>query len=191
MNLKIIFPHFYERLTLVVAQELLGCFIVRRIGDRFLIGMICETEAYQGVDDPASHAFRGKTDRNFPMFGPCGMSYVYFTYGMHFCFNVVAKARDQEAGAVLIRAIKPIVGLEMMYQFRGGKIRKKDLTNGPAKLTQALAIDRLLSNKNLMQEGNLYIASQESFIKQKFIATSRIGIRVGQEKLWRFMVNEK
>lgn len=187
MNLRIIPRKFYERSTVLVAQELLGCCIVRSFNNRILVGMITETEAYQGADDPASHAFHGKTKRNFPMFGPCGMSYVYFTYGMHFCFNIVARNLNQEAGAVLIRAIKPISGLEMMQHLRGKKTPLKNLTNGPAKLTQALAIDRCLNNCDLTQECELFIASHDFKLpKDKICVTPRIGIKVARAFLWRF-----
>jgi len=202
MKLEIISREFYERSTVIVARELLGCYLIREYRGQLLIGMITETEAYQGADDPASHAYHGKTKRNFPMFGPCGMSYVYFTYGMHYCFNVVAKGAEQLAGAVLIRAIKPICNIEIMQQLRGSNVDKKTLTNGPAKLTQALAIDRLLNNIDLTEKGPLFISKnslhdltyQELYMnrgERKLIEiTPRIGIRAGQHKLWRFVLKK-
>ena len=97
---------FYQRDTVVVAKELLGKKLTRKIGNYEISGTIIETEAYRHKDDPASHAFRNITDRNKVMFGEVGISYVYFTYGMHYCFNVVAKKMKVPAGAVLIRGIK-------------------------------------------------------------------------------------
>ena len=132
---------FYSRDTVTVAKSLLGKKIVRRIGKQEISGIIIETEAYRHADDPASHAFRKITERNKVMFDEVGKAYVYFTYGMHYCFNVVAKSSKFEAGAVLIRAITPEKGIEIMEKNRGTKDRKK-LTNGPAKLTQALGITK-------------------------------------------------
>ena len=99
---------FYERETVTVAKELIGKTIVRKIKGQELTGIITETEAYRGKDDPASHAAVKMTDRNEVMFGPVGMSYVYFTYGMYFMLNVVAKSKKQNAGAVLIRGLYPV-----------------------------------------------------------------------------------
>ncbi len=103
---------FYLKNTVIVAKNLLGKRIVRKIGRHVVSGIITETEAYRHKDDPASHAFREITDRNKVMFGDVGMAYVYFTYGMHYCFNVVAKNSKIEAGAVLIRAIQPEKGIK-------------------------------------------------------------------------------
>ncbi len=132
---------FYLENTVTVAKNLLGKRIVRRIGRREISGIIIETEAYRHKDDPASHAFRKITDRNRVMFGDVGIAYVYFTYGMHYCFNVVARNPKISAGAVLIRAIKPEKGIKKMQENRG-IVNLKSLTNGPAKLTQALEITK-------------------------------------------------
>ena len=105
---------FYQKDTVMVAKNLLGKKLVRRIGDLQMSGIIVETEAYRHKDDPASHAFRNITPRNKIMFGDVGLAYVYFTYGMHYCFNVVAKNSKTDAGAVLIRAIKPDKGITRM-----------------------------------------------------------------------------
>ena len=130
---------FYERETVVVAKQLLGKTLTHRIGMKELSGIITETEAYRGSDDPASHAAVKITDRNKLMFGQVGMSYVYFTYGMYFMFNVVAKSKKQNAGAVLIRGIHPQKEINVMKKNRRVKDIKK-LTDGPGKLTQALGI---------------------------------------------------
>lgn len=166
----------------MVARELLGAYVIRTYQDQQLVGMIIETEAYQGGDDPASHAYGGKTVRNAPMFGPCGYSYVYFTYGKHFCFNIVARAPDQKAGAVLIRSVLPINGIEIMKQLRGNNT----IADGPAKFTQAFAIDRFLNSHDLTKPGELYIAQNMAQELRLVIAAHRVGINKAQKKLWRF-----
>ena len=126
---------------MIVAKELLGKKLTRKIGNYEMSGTIIETEAYRHKDDPASHAFRNITDRNKIMFGEVGIAYVYFTYGMHYCFNVVAKKMKTPAGAVLIRGIVPEKGIKKMQENRNIE-NLKNLTNGPAKLTQALEITK-------------------------------------------------
>ena len=138
---RLLLRSFFQRDTVVVARQLIGHILVRKINGVVLAGIITETEAYRGDDDPACHAYRGKTKRTEPMFGKEGYAYVYFIYGNHFCFNIVAKSATQKAGAVLIRAIKPLLGIEIMKQFRQ-KEDEKLLTNGPGKLTQALAVTK-------------------------------------------------
>ena len=133
---------FYQKDTVIVAKRLLGKKLVRKIGNYEISGIITETEAYRHNDDPASHAYRKITDRNKVMFGDVGISYVYFTYGMHYCFNIVAKKSKVPAGAVLIRAIQPEKGIKKMQENRNLK-NLKNLTNGPAKLTQALKITKI------------------------------------------------
>ncbi|MDH3765039.1 MAG: DNA-3-methyladenine glycosylase, partial [Nitrosopumilus sp.] len=123
---------FYLQDTVTVARNMLGKKIIRKIGRHELSGIIIETEAYRYKDDPASHAFRNITERNKAMFGEVGKAYVYFTYGMHYCFNVVARHPKVDAGAVLIRAIEPEKGIKKMQENRI-KQNLKDLTNGPAK----------------------------------------------------------
>src|SRR3989338_10306073 len=108
---------FYERNTQVVAFELIGKVLIFKQGDNFLSGKIVETEAYFGANDPASHAYRGVTPRNRVMFGPAGKTYVYFTYGNHYCLNIVTE-KEGVAGAVLIRALEPLGGIDMMRKNR-------------------------------------------------------------------------
>ena len=112
---------FYQRDTVIVAKNLLGKKLVRRVGNYEMSGIITETEAYRHKDDPASHAFKKITDRNSIMFGEVGIAYVYFTYGMHYCFNVVAKKDKISAGAVLIRGINPEKGIKRMQVNRKNK----------------------------------------------------------------------
>ncbi len=140
-----------------VAPQLLGK--VLRAGD--VSGRIVEVEAYRGADDPASHAFRGPTKRNQTMFGRPGLLYVYFTYGMHFCANVVCHA-DGEPGAVLVRALAPLGGLEEMRERRsdrpdrpgppGRVLRDQDLCSGPAKLCEALGLDKSHDGIDLLSD---------------------------------------
>lgn len=147
---------FYLQDTVTVAKNLLGKKIIRKIGRTEISGIITETEAYRHKDDPASHAFRKITDRNKAMFGDVGIAYVYFTYGMYYCFNVVAKNPKTDAGAVLIRAIEPEKGIKKMLQNRKKK-DLKNLTNGPAKLTQALEITKKHYGVDLTKNSKLYI----------------------------------
>lgn len=179
---------FYSRDTITVAKSLLGKKIVRKIGRQEISGIITETEAYRHTDDPASHAFRKITERNKVMFDEVGKAYVYFTYGMHYCFNVVARNSKFDAGAVLIRAIIPEKGIEIMQKNRGIKDRKK-LTDGPAKLTQALGITKEHYGIDLTADSKLFIA--EGIRPGKIIASPRIGIRNATDRLWNFKTHIK
>ena len=176
---------FYQRDTVIVAKKLLGKKLVRKIGNKEISGIITETEAYRHEDDPASHAFRKITDRNKVMFGNVGISYVYFTYGMHYCFNIVAKKSKVPAGAVLIRAIEPDKGIKKMQENR---ILKdiKNLTNGPAKLTQALNITKEQYGIDLTKKSEIYIT--EGIKVKKIAEAQRIGIKNGKEFLWNFKI---
>ena len=176
---------FYQRDTTIVARELLGKKLVRKIGNYEMSGVIIETEAYRHKDDPASHAFRGITERNKIMFGEAGMAYVYFTYGMHYCFNVVAKKPKITAGAVLIRGIIPEKGIKRMEKNRNVK-KFVNLTNGPAKLTQALEITKEHYGIDLTKKTELYI--EEGLEIKKIKKSTRIGIKDGKEMLWNFQI---
>ena len=179
---------FYERNTVKVAEELLGKTLVRRLGSTVLEGIIVETEAYRGADDPASHAYRGPTRRNEVMFGEPGHAYVYFTYGMHYCLNVTTETAGQ-AGAVLIRAVQPVKGLAEMKRRRGTE-HVKDLSNGPAKLTQAFAVTKTLNGHDLTSRKKLYVTKPSHQIPLNITIGTRIGIRSGSEKPWRFFVKD-
>lgn len=176
---------FYTRPTLVVAKDLLGKVLVRRYQGKLIKGRITETEAYIGKDDPACHACSGMTERNKPMFGEAGHAYIYFTYGMHYCFNVVTE-RKGFGSAVLIRAVEPLEGIDFIKKRRSKKIAEKDLTNGPAKLCQAFILDKKLNGEDLL--GNkLWIEDDGFEVKKKAIKKSpRVGIREGLDKDWRF-----
>ena len=169
--------------TKKVARDLLGKTLVRKVGKRVLSGVIIETEAYKGKNDPASHSSRKKTERNKIMFGEVGRAYVYFTYGMHYCFNVTAKKEEDESGAVLIRAIQTIQGIKHMIKNRKTSILS-NLTNGPGKLTQAMQITLKEYNLDLTKNSSLFIIDGEK--PAKIIAKPRIGIKIGVNKLWNF-----
>lgn len=176
---------FYYRSTPLVATDLLGKVLICGCGDALTSGRIVETEAYLGPGDPASHAHKGETRRSSVMFGPPGHAYVYFTYGMHHLFNVVTEP-EGVAGAVLIRSIEPMSGIDLMMRRRGG-IGERDLTNGPAKLTQALGID-LKNNHQDLTVGSLFIVSDGGGEPRDVVQAPRVGISKGKEALLRFYV---
>jgi DNA-3-methyladenine glycosylase len=185
--MKILARSFYDRDTVDVAQDLLGKILVRKIDENILSGMITETEAYRYRDDPASHTYGGMTERNKAMFGQVGRAYVYFTYGMHYCVNAVAKSADYEAGAVLIRSLEPIKGMD--YMSRQRKTRDiSNLTNGPAKLTQALKITKKEYGEDLTKRSNLYVIEGQQVKKSEILSGPRIGIKKANDKMWNFKI---
>ena len=177
---------FYLQDTVTVAKNLLGKKIVRKIGRTEISGIITETEAYRHKDDPASHAHRRITERNKAMFGDVGMAYVYFTYGMYYCFNVVARNPKVAAGAVLIRAVEPEKGIKKMQENRNKK-DLKNLTNGPAKLTQAMGITKEHYGVDLTKNSKLYIT--EGIKAKDIVSSPRVGIREATDKLWNFKIS--
>jgi DNA-3-methyladenine glycosylase len=180
-------PHaFYHRAPVEVARDLLGKTLWRRSETGLAAGIIVETEAYSGVDDPASHAWRGRTQRNAVMFGPPGHAYVYFTYGMHHCLNAVTGPTGQ-ASAVLLRAIEPIVALELMRERRGAYILDRDLARGPGRLCQALGITTADDGTDLAGDA-LWISETLDAPDLLIVATPRIGITRAAERPWRFVI---
>lgn len=177
---------FYARNTVQVAKDLLGKTLVRKIGKKTISGIITETEAYRHRDDPASHAFRSMTERNRAMFGEVGHAYVYFTYGMYYCVNAVAKSKNFQAGAVLIRSIEPREGIDAMIQNRKtGNV--SSLTNGPAKITIALGITKKHYGEDLVNSPHLYIVDEGRTVAG-ISASARVGIKQGIEKMWNFKI---
>lgn len=176
---------FYDRDPLEVAPALLNKVLVRD----GRAGRIVEVEAYRGADDPASHAYRGPTRRNATMFGPPGHLYVYFTYGMHYCANVVC-AHGGRGGAVLLRALAPLAGLEEMRAARGAAARRvTDLCSGPARLCQALGIDRRLDGADLVRADRGVTILDDGVPPPAAPGVSpRIGISAATEHPWRFYV---
>jgi len=173
---------FFARDAVIVAQDLLGK--VLSVGD--CTGRIVETEAYR-PEDPASHSYRGETQRNRTMFGAPGLLYVYFTYGMHHCANVVTGAVG-EGSAVLIRAIEPLSGIDTMRDRRRNPRREVDLTNGPAKCCEALGLDRASDGIDLTTSAAVLIADDGTPPPLRPGVSARVGIRVGRELHWRFYV---
>jgi DNA-3-methyladenine glycosylase len=170
------------RPAVVVAPTLLGRIL--QVGERS--GRIVEVEAYMGVDDPASHAHRGPTARNGTMFGPAGHLYVYFTYGMHWCTNVVT-GDDGEGGAVLLRALAPLTGIDQMQAARPRARRARDLCSGPAKLAQALGLDGHHDGVDLCDPGSPVRLLDDGWRAEVGPATSpRIGISVATDRAWRW-----
>jgi DNA-3-methyladenine glycosylase len=183
--LTILPREFYSKDTVTVARNLLGKKIIRKIERHEISGIITETEAYRYKDDPASHAYGNITDRNRVMFDQVGLAYVYFTYGMYFCFNVVAKSPRIKAGAVLIRAIIPDKGINIMQENRGN-VDLRNISNGPAKLAQALAITKKDCGVDLTKKSKLYIV--EGIKPKKITSSPRIGISKAVDKLWNFKI---
>lgn len=190
-TVNIIQRDFYLRQVQAVARDLLGQRLVRIIDGERIAGIICETEAYDGEQDLACHARSGKTQRNRVMYEQGGLAYVYFTYGMHWMLNCVCGPAGYPA-AVLIRAIVPSENLTYIRQRRAG-IAEKHWTDGPAKLTKALAIDGNLNGSDLCRpESGLFIEPGLPIPDESVQTSARIGIQYAGEpwtsKPWRFYV---
>lgn len=174
---------FYQRDATTLARALLGQRLVRLVQGQVLAGIIVETEAYLGAKDKAAHTYNGRrTARNESMYGNGGTAYVYFTYGMHYCLNVVARRRN-EPEAVLIRAVEPTHGIERMFVNRRAAKRKHDLCSGPAKLCQAMEIDRALDGADLTSSEAIFIERlrQRAMAKTGITVGPRVGVGYAQE----------
>ena len=177
---------FFARPSPEVGPDLLGRILVRKVGDGTLLtARIVEAEAYQ-EDDPASHSFRGRTNRTEVMFGPPGHAYVYFTYGMHHCMNVVTGSTG-EGSAVLLRAAEPLEGLEEMARRRGTN-DPRALCSGPGRLCQALGIDRAENGLDLVRGRLLWLLEGAPPAPSTINVGPRVGITSGTERPWRFSV---
>jgi DNA-3-methyladenine glycosylase len=167
---------FFARETEIVARELLGLWLLRQTADGITGGPIVETEAYLGPEDLASHARAGRTKRTAPMFGQVGHAYVYLVYGMHECLNVVAY-KGREAGAVLLRAMEPRLGVDLMRVRRGGRNGPDwKLAAGPARLCQAMAVTRDFVGHDLTSSDELWLAALESAQSTDVKVGARIGV---------------
>lgn len=173
---------FYNRDAREVAVDLIGCVLTHNTTEGVISGMIVETEAYR-QDDPACHAYRGLTKRNKVLFGVPGRAYVYLSYGIHALLNAVCEPEGY-GSAVLIRALRPLEGLELMHLRRGGS---RHLTNGPGRLTQALSVT-LAYDGTKLAEGLLTISWGE-LPEGEIVATTRIGISQGTELPWRYVLS--
>lgn len=176
---------FFARNPITLARDLLGRVLFYKTPDGLLAGRIVETEAYTGGADPASHAFRGRTARNAVMFGPAGHAYVYFTYGMHYCLNVTAE-KSGTAGAVLLRALEPLAGMDLM-RARGDEGPESRLLSGPGKIGRAFGLT-LKDNGRDFTRGPLGIAAGTPPLRSQIAVSRRIGISRAIELPYRFLL---
>jgi DNA-3-methyladenine glycosylase len=171
---------FYDRPALDVARDLIGLQLVRRLPEGRLAGRIVEVEAYVSIEDRASHASRGRTERNAVMFGPPGHAYVYLVYGMHWCLNLVTE-REGIPAAVLIRAVEPVEGIEQMRARRPKARKDVELTSGPARLCQALGIDGSLNGADLCSPGSLVWVEDCGGGRGTIVVAPRVGVAYAGE----------
>jgi DNA-3-methyladenine glycosylase len=179
---------FYDRPTETVARELLGATLECQTPDGVASGRIVETEAYLGEHDLACHAAAGRTTRTAPLYGPPGIAYVYFIYGMYWCFNAVTRA-EHEPAAVLVRAVEPLAGIDLMRRRRSKVRRDVDLTNGPGKLCLALGIDGA-TNWSPLQRPPLLIRQGTPIEDTDVVITPRIGITQSADWPLRWFVRD-
>ena len=183
---------FFARPSVEVAPDLLGCVLEHQTPDGLVAVELTEVEAYAGRSDPASHAYRGKTRRNAVMFGPPGHAYVYFTYGMHFCVNMVCLGEEGSASAVLLRAGAIIAGEDLARARRArgpGVVASRDLARGPARLCQALAIDRSLDGADVcVAQSPLRVRAGAGHPARsaKILTGPRVGVSSAAEIPWRY-----
>lgn len=178
---------FYEQPTVQVARQLLGKYLVRKHPEGKSVGRIVETEAYIGSKDLACHAARGRTARTEIMFGAAGYAYVYFIYGVYFCLNIVTEVVDHPS-AVLIRALEPVEGVELMKKRRKTE-DLRNLASGPGKLCQAFAIDKSLNGVDVCRS-IMYVEDRVEPLP-KILARPRIGVDYAgkwKDKPWRFLI---
>jgi DNA-3-methyladenine glycosylase len=183
---------FYQQEVKAVAIELLGKILIHESADGITVGRIVETEAYMGPEDRAAHSSGGRrTIRNEVMYGPKGHAYVYFIYGLYWCFNITAGAVPGKPEAVLIRALEPVAGEALMAKRRGAAEGKMaNLTNGPSKLCMAMGISKL-QNKTDLTAPPLYLDCALPLPKEEIVETTRVGIDYAGEwknKAWRFYI---
>jgi DNA-3-methyladenine glycosylase len=178
---------FFARHAVEVAPDLLGCVLEHETADGLVAVELTEVEAYEGQSDPASHAYRGKTRRNAVMFGPPGHAYVYFTYGMHFCVNLVCLG-EGSASALLLRAGAVIAGEDLARARRTqGRLASRDLARGPARLCQALDIDRSLDGADVCSvDSPLRVRAHATGTPRRILTGPRVGVSRAAEIPWRF-----
>jgi DNA-3-methyladenine glycosylase len=180
---------FLARPVLEVAPRLLGAVLRSTTPAGVVAVRLTEVEAYDGPNDPGSHAYRGRTARNAVMFGPPGHLYVYFTYGMHFCMNVSA-GPDGQPSAVLLRAGEIVEGSELARERRGAAVPDRDLARGPARLCTALGIDRAANDADLLAQGSaVQLLSGPGFAGVPETGP-RVGLREAADRPWRFWIGD-
>jgi DNA-3-methyladenine glycosylase len=184
---------YYQRDTILVAKDLLGKILVHETTEGTTAGRIVETEAYRGPEDQAAHSSGGRrTARNEVMFGQKGHAYVYFIYGLYFCFNVTAGAVPGKPEAVLLRALEPVAGEEIMAKRRANKNGKtNNLTNGPSRLCMAMGVSKAQNGTDLTAS-SFYIKDAPSVSKEDIVEATRIGVDYAPDawknKPWRFYI---
>ena len=186
---------FFNRDPVTVGRELLGKLLIRREGRRLLAGRIVEDEAYLGVEDPAAHAYSGRTPRNSVLFGLPGHAYVYFIYGNHYCLNVSCMP-EGHAGCVLLRAMEPVFGLAAMARARGLELtatprptQLRLISSGPGRMSQALGITRFRDNdKDLTAPASDLWFADDGYRPERIVATPRVGITKAVEQPLRFVI---
>ena len=186
---------FFNRDAVTVARELLGKLLIRRDGRTLLTGRIVEDEAYLGAEDPAAHAFAGRTARNFVLFGPPGRAYVYFIYGNHYCLNVSCLP-DGQGECVLFRAMEPVFGVKAMACARGLRLsptpspaQLRMISSGPGRMAEAFGITRLRDNdKDLTSRRSDLWLADDGYRPERIVATPRIGITKAVDRPLRFAV---
>jgi DNA-3-methyladenine glycosylase len=179
---------FYDRETEIVSRELLGAILWCRTDEGVAAGRIIETEAYLGEHDPACHAAAGLTERTRHLYGPPGISYVYFIYGVHWCFNAVTREHGLPS-AVLVRALEPVEGVDLMRERRPSARAEHDLTNGPGKLCAALGIGPKHNGLSL-QQPPIWITRGVSYGEEEIVVGPRIGITKAAEWPLRWYVRD-
>jgi len=185
---------FYLDDVTSVAKNLLGKIFVKNANGVLLAGRIIEVEAYDGVNDEASHSYRGMTERNKVMFSQGGILYVYFTYGVHFCCNVVT-AKSGYGAAVLLRSLEPMEGIDAMIKNRYGKLNASDkeklnLVNGPGKICKAFSIERQDNGTDLRGDC-IFILDAPNVNTSDIVESKRVGIKKSTDYLWRFYIKNK
>lgn len=182
---------FYQSDTITVSRELLGKILVHKSREGTTSGRIIETEAYRGPEDQAAHSFDGcRTVRNEVMYGRKGVAYVYFIYGLYYCLNVTAGDVPGKPEAVLIRALEPVAGEEIMAKRRGKQVKVVNLTNGPSKLCMAMDISKT-QNKTELTTPPLYVEDAPLIAQDEIVETTRVGIDYSgdwKNRLWRFYI---
>lgn len=191
---RIVPADFYARNVRDVAPDVLGKILVRREGRKIRAARIVEVEAYLGVEDPAAHAYSGKTKRNFVLFGPPGRAYIYFIYGNHYCLNISCEPEGR-AGCVLIRALEPLAGIEQMYLARdleektSRPAQRRLLTSGPGRLAEAFSITRERDNdKDVTSSKSDLQVVDDGYRPAEIACTPRIGITKAVEHPLRFVI---